>query len=541
MTVNAVTSPLIIAPESPQTPGGGIAPVLKMRRAVDKDSILLTPLHAQAKGAPRTDALENIQNFTVRYQGQALPMRLLFDRDTVTYFVDAEGCIPDAPVFAGSPTPYNTDHLLRDALLLALAAAEVLPAIEKRHGIRIIEVQDWQCAAVALVLRERLITITLHNVYDSGPVSDELLLRFGINPALCPGPSGEDSPTILQRALPLTRGAFRTVSEGFGRFDEPFQGLLAGHLQPVFHERGVVGVDNGPFKAMADGLLEHLVPPNPAGFREWKSTFRREALLALQSFPDSPENPVWGDRSCLGIDDLWFMMAGRNDPRQKGFEVAAEACSLYLEGGGTAKFVFCPLVPADRLADVESLKTLAANFPRNVLVFAGFCPSFPAFRKGADFGILASHYEPFGMANEYYFDGVAVVARATGGLLQQVIPLVGCQAYSDAVRKRVPATSGHPTGILYREPDNISSDLTGWRLLNDVENNPDQWRSSALCRSMISELALALDDAERVAAIPSLYADMAVAGALHIQNTFSWQRNKAEYDRLNALEMNRPI
>ena len=32
-----------------------------------------------------------------------------------------------------------------------------------------------------------------------------------------------------------------------------------------------------------------------------------------------------------------------------------------------------------------------------------------------------------------------------------------------------------------------------------------------------------------------------IAGALHIQNTFSWDKNKAEYDRLNALEINRMI
>jgi hypothetical protein len=58
---------------------------------------------------------------------------------------------------------------------------------------------------------------------------------------------------------------------------------------------------------------------------------------------------------------------------------------------------------------------------------------------------------------------------------------------------------------------------------------------------MVSELALALSDAERVAATPCLYADMVIAGALHIQSNFSWQKNKAQYERLNTWELNRPI
>jgi glycogen synthase len=543
MTVHAINAPLIVAFESPQTPGGGIAPVIRLRRAVDKHSLLFTPLHPAAKGAPKSKDLTKALDFTVAYKGRPLQMRLLLHKDTMTYFVDAQGCIPEAPVFDGFPTPYNTDHELRDALLFAAAFAAALPYLEQEHGVRMIEGQDWQGAAVALTVRDRKITLTLHNVYDSVAVSSELLRELAIDPAGCPGPAGSSAPTVLERAIPLTVGVLRTVSEGFVRtlLTEPLQAqLLANHLQSIFRRRGVVGVNNGPFKEMAEGLLEHLVPPDPAGFRNWKLGFRREALAALQAFPVSTENPVWGDRSCLGLEDFWFMMAGRNDPRQKGFEIAAEACRLYLEGGGTAKFIFCPLVAANGLAGIRFLEELASLFPRDVLVFPGFCPSFAAFRKGADFGVLASHYEPFGMANEYYLDGVAVVARATGGLLQQVVPLAGCAAFSDAVRSRVPA-SGRPTGILYREPDNISSDVTGWRLLNDVERNPDQWRASALYRSMVSELALALSDAERVAATPCLYADMVIAGALHIQSNFSWQKNKAQYERLNTWELNPPI
>jgi hypothetical protein len=157
--------------------------------------------------------------------------------------------------------------------------------------------QDWQCTAVALTIRNRPIMVTLHNVYDSGGVSPALLADFGIDPSLCPGPIGSSAPTLLQRALPLTVGPLRAVSEGFARaaVEEPLQAqVLAEHLQAIFRARGVVGVDNGPFKAMAPGLLQHLIPANPAALLDWKRAHRHEALEALRSFEPSPTNPVWG-------------------------------------------------------------------------------------------------------------------------------------------------------------------------------------------------------------------------------------------------------
>ena len=102
---------------------------------------------------------------------------------------------------------------------------------------------------------------------------------------------------MLERAIALTVGALRTVSDGFmhNLMNEPLQKQLsANHLQSIFHRRGVVGVDNGPFKEMAEGLLEHLVPPDPAGLRKWKLGFRREALAALRAFPVFGRKPDVG-------------------------------------------------------------------------------------------------------------------------------------------------------------------------------------------------------------------------------------------------------
>lgn len=241
--------------------------------------------------------------------------------------------------------------------------------------------------------------------------------------------------------------------------------------------------------------------------------------------------PVWGDPQSLNAALPWFIMAGRNDARQKGFDVAAAACREYLARGGHAQSIFCPLITKEHLEQLDYLRTLANEHPQHVIVFAGFCPNLAAFRQGADLGLMPSLYEPFGMANEYYLDGVPVVARATGGITQQVIPFLAGAAYSDAVRQRT-TPSSTPTGILYREPDNISTDAAQWRCLNNANNDPARWHDSALYHAMTKELTLALLDAEHLTTMPHLYADLAIAGALHIQRRFSWYKNKAAYDRL---------
>src|SRR5262249_31002033 len=135
----------------------------------------------------------------------------------------------------------------------------------------------------------------------------------------------------------------------------------------------------------------------------------------------------------------------------------------------------------------------------------------------------------------YYLDGVPVIARATGGIVQQVIPWCAGASYSDAVRTRT--SPGTPTGILYREPDAIGGSADPWRPLNNATNDYGAWHSSALYAAMTEELTLALADAEQVTTMPHVYAGMAIAGALHIQHTFSWHKNRGAYQRQLLLDL----
>ena len=531
---------VIIGYESERTRGGGLSPVVTHRRSVNKDCVLLTPLHHRANGSPTREELTPVATVAVLLDDHVWPVQLLCDSVSGTYYLDARdafrGTTPEHCIFAGSPGPYDTDQLLRDAIFFGCAAHQALTHLEQRHGSLVVEAQDWEGASISLATNSYPVTLTMHNTYDSGAVSAGFLARFGIDHNECPGPSGSINPTVLQRALPRIRGPIRTVSSGFADdlTNDPLQTrVLADHLQAEFRRRGIIGIENGPFKEIADGLCDVLVPPNPRALRKWKLDRRATAILAANTPVDGA--PVWGNQGALSPTLPWFFMAGRNDIRQKGFDIAADAALAFLNAGGKGQFIFCPLIAEENLNELRFLLNLAKEFPDRVVVFAGFCPNLAAFRQGADFGLMPSIYEPFGMANEYYLDGVPVVARATGGITQQVIPLRSASCYSTAVQQRT--TNGKPTGILFREPDALGIDPKPWRLLNNAHSDYEAWHSSALHDSMVKELTLALRDAEQVISTPHLYADMTIAGVMHIEANFSWHKNKEAYKRQLLLDL----
>ena len=57
---------------------------------------------------------------------------------------------------------------------------------------------------------------------------------------------------------------------------------------------------------------------------------------------------LWGDREAFCTQDgAWIVMAGRDDPRQKGYDVAAAAVDAYLAEQATGplacRFLFFPI------------------------------------------------------------------------------------------------------------------------------------------------------------------------------------------------------
>jgi glycogen synthase len=242
-------------------------------------------------------------------------------------------------------------------------------------------------------------------------------------------------------------------------------------------------------------------------------------------------------------------MAGRDDPRQKGYDVAAAAIEDYLVVNhgkpDCAQFLFFPIPGDEGLPGLEFLKALAGRFREDVIAFPFiWVAGFTAALQGAAYGLMPSLYEPFGMANEFYLAGGCVgIGRATGGNLEQIVPLRATSAASRAVRTRADryhALSAHPTGILFREKDEIASALRDWRGINDAQYDKtgasptrvQQRRSYAVFQEMARELQIAIEGGIRIyRQEPELYFRMLAEGIAHIQRTFSWQRAGQEYAR----------
>jgi glycogen synthase len=236
-------------------------------------------------------------------------------------------------------------------------------------------------------------------------------------------------------------------------------------------------------------------------------------------------------------------LAGRDDPRQKGYDVACAAIKTYLQSGGEASFLFFPIPGDEGLAGLAFLEKLACDYPEKVigLPFV-FQEGYFEVLRGATYGMMPSLYEPFGMANEFYLNGCVGIGRATGGIVQQIIPYRAGASFSEAVQKRSDRLFGAaapPTGLLYRERDEIPSAITDWRTINAagyrVGGSPDrveQRKTIPLFQAMERELTLCISDAVNLYQnYPELYYQLLTNGISYIRNSLSWERTAQAYLR----------
>jgi glycogen synthase len=241
-------------------------------------------------------------------------------------------------------------------------------------------------------------------------------------------------------------------------------------------------------------------------------------------------------------------MAGRDDPRQKGYDVFARAAEMYLEDEREARFLFFPIPGDEGLAGLGFLRTLAERFPESVLVFPFlFREGFTGALRGATYGVMPSLYEPFGMANEFYLNGTVGIGRATGGIMQQIIPMRTTPSFSPQVEHRVARwhdATAEATGFLFREQDGLASLVDDWRAINaaNYQRNGssdkavlDRVRERSqypLFQSMAEELMHTLNDAADVTRDqPAVYYRLLASGISHIGQNFSWNRAALDYVR----------
>jgi glycogen synthase len=554
----------IVTYETPYAPCGGVAAVLNklpghLSTASGAETTVITPYHRNIEATSQL-ATELAGELTVPLNGAPVTVKLLchLDQNGQRWLFLA----PDSPdIFAGKRHPFDVgaDHvelarrLRRDSLFFGASVARSLHAIAPGCQWTLL-LQDWEAATAALALatqknRHRL-HLTLHNSYDSGAVNDRELESVGIDPGLCSGPPGLSAATVLERALQIVRKPIFTVSEQYARdlTSDPVQVKVM--APQLLHQlRGqLLGIDNGPFRDLAvnQNIIAKARQGTSKPLLDWKAEMREKALRALTDHRVTDSEPVWGDPDQLRRGKApWIMMAGRDDSRQKGYDVAAAAIDKLLAGGARAKFLLLPNVGDEGLQGLSFIESLARSYPDRVLAFpfymgAGYIESM----SGAAYGLMPSLYEPFGMAHELYLNGTVGIARATGGITEQIVPLRAAAAFSQAVQRQVTdlyPLSAEPTGILFREADDIPSAVDDWKAINatgylrrhsELSTRLAERRRYPLFRAMVDQLALAIADGLRIYRDdPGLYARMLARGIDHVRQTFSWQRAAAEYAR----------
>ncbi len=542
--------------ESEFAPLGGLAAVMRilprhMARLTEGRCLLIAPYfkHIVRCNPKKLQSIEPAgHTFHVPFGGTDHEVRLLRSVDEegfTTYLLDADAFF-NAPCDCGDPpspaapcnpyvNPGKPGQLLQDALFFSAAVPKALVALGKTDNV-ILHLQDWQTAAVALMVKQEpeigasVCTLTMHNPYDT-PLTDADLAQISDRQL--------EGATMLEKMLPFLDLPICTVSKRFSTElvkDPLFVEIYAPHLQKIFAKQRLVGVDNGIFalQDFPDEAIEAARHGDYAPILELK-TQRREALVKVLTAYQPAE--AWGR-----LDDLEtfkgpiFLMFGRDDPRQKGYDLAAAAIRRVARG--RAKYIFTPIPGEEGVEGLQFLKRLAEERPGEVKVFPfRMAQGYLELKRGSSYLLMPSLYEPFGGATEAYAVGTPVVARATGGLVEQVIPHAS-RCWGTAVYNRYHALRALPTGFLFLEPRLPWDELVaGWQEIMECDYAPAYDRLEArsdipLFEAMVEPAALTLEDAIDLYDHDSKgYAQMIYRG-FSLLKVFSWERTAQEYLQL---------
>ncbi|HSB01716.1 MAG TPA: hypothetical protein VLE49_13785, partial [Anaerolineales bacterium] len=166
---------------------------------------------------------------------------------------------------------------------------------------------------------------------------------------------------------------------------------------------------------------------------------------------------------------------------------------------------------------------------------------FSALQYGSSFMVMCSLYEPFGAATEAYLAGMPVVARATGGLIQQIMPYpsAALSRHGRQLTALFHDRNEPPTGFLFREPYTVN-EKDAWQKIVDCEywhrtpkgDRVECRQGISLFDAMAQRAAWAFQDAiDLYTSNQTGYAEMIYNG-FKLLPRFSWERTVREYQRL---------
>jgi len=512
--------------ESPFARSGGLFAVADNYTAElcrhARNVVVLAPYHSELHTAPNAAQVEPVGKCTVPFDGQPVAVDLMeHRRHGVRWVLFRSERFFDAAGGPGGTDPYSyadPTKLLNDSLFASAIVPHALAALGLRQNC-IVHLQDWELAATALCVKAALIggmlesaavVLTAHNPYDHALPTEAL-------EQLETGHKGDpEAETVFQQMLPLIDGPLTTVSESFARelITDPLQTEhFAPHLQQLFGRQGVVGIDNGVFGALRSAYSERAIvearAARPARILDEKHAHRAQMVEALSRVRDQR---TLGSLDEFSDDTPVFLMFGRLDPGQKGFDLFSRAIESLPRG--IARFIMTPIVGGAPKVFLDDLSTLASNRTGEVVVYPFRWQSgYQALQAGASYVVMPSLYEPFGGATEAYLSGTPVVCRATGGLLQQVV---------DADEE-----PEEGTGLLFRE--SVAADGPAWTAIQSAAT-PKERVVSQSYGSMVAACAESLRRAiEIYRDQPIVYARM-LANLYNQTAHFSWDQTIRRYE-----------
>jgi len=362
---------------------------------------------------------------------------------------------------------------------------------------------------------------TLHNPFDSGWLKLDCLAKI-LDSERSKKLYGnfQNDLTAHKIGLSLVDGVLTTVSKNFAKElkgDVLHTGHFAPHLQKIFEKSKIKGVNNGMFVDFPPEFTEFAKPAQSAKkskakinrVRKTKLEKRVELLKILDEYHPPQRfgklTYMGGPLIRLSEDVPIMLMSGRLDPNQKGFDIFLRAIAKFKED--EIKVVLSPL-PV-RESDLEIFRKVAESSQGNVTVFPiRMERGFHELQIGSTFGLMPSIYEPFGAAIEYMVNGTLVIARKTGGLIDQIDHEIN--------------------GFLFKEPQrnynlqNIKSFMEASVRVELRQKNP--W-----CRDMVDSLYKILKRAIKIYQKENKkYYEMILNGFMKAQN-FDWRTSAKEY------------
>jgi glycogen synthase len=548
--------------ENPWGKSGGIAAVASMlpkELALSGEKVIrLSPYHRLLKTAPAL--LEPpLKRCLIDFAGTEVEVAIYFLTDTGQegwYLFGADDFFTaDGGKYKDDPYVYSDENraardgadskLLRDALFAAKAIPKVLWELGF-IGNLVVHIQDWEFASAALTIKEALldhvlhsssVVLTLHNPFDhwlSESNLSKITDRF--QNIFWPSVNSEERNTILSRMIPLIDAPISTVSR---RFAQEFQavplqtGHFAGHYQQILNRQGILGIDNGLFESPKEYTPEYHQAIEAAQLGDYapileeKLKARRKMLLELESFLQKNKDHVFGQLegengqllSHLSDDVPVFLMVGRLDPGQKGFDVLNRFIEASPKGYG--RFILSPLSPSADDEEIgkylNDLKRVAESHSGEVVVVPfRLIGVYDSLRAGATWSIWPSLYEPFGGVTEFYIHGTPVIARGTGGLVQQVID------YNIDPKGA--------SGILYAENPTSSYEEQEeeWRRIQRTIE-PEKRMDVRLYRQQLISLTTAIAQAVHIYKYDKAAYGQLLANLPEMHQRLSWQRSVADY------------